>query len=595
VSDRTDIEQVRARLDIVAVISRYLTLTKSGSSFKGRCPFHKDDTPSFVVSPEKGLWHCFGCGEGGDVFGFLMKAERLSFAEALERLAEEAGVRLTRSSSGELESLHEIMDAASKHFQRSLAQSPRAARAREVLTERGFPQETWPRYALGYAMPSWDDIKRKLVPTFGLPSLVSLGLVVRTEERSYDRFRDRIMFAILDLAERTIGFGGRAFDGTPKYLNSPTTTLFDKGRHLYGMSWARDALQASRSAVLVEGYTDVLSLHVVGIENAIGSMGTALTQAQADLLGRFADEVIIAYDRDAAGGAAALRGMTVLRDSGLDVRIAVLPEGNDPDTLARSGGAQGVREALNAAVPFHRHFAASLRERYDLTTHHGKEQALEEARSFFAQLRSITLRSELIDELHDLSGLPRDELRRDLARRRPRRQDRERPPRPPDAWDEETVLIAMAARGLTAWSELRKRVPAEAFSPRYRGVVALLDDAGDSGLEALGGELAEDQAQALSRLTLGELPFDPDNRELVEKAVHDAVTKLVDLPAIEARLSALREQIRRCTTEGNREQVDALQREYSEHVAKRRSLARQPTKGDEDARAHERPGDDPTD
>ena len=279
-SDRTDIERVRSRLDIVAVVSRYLTLTKAGSSFKGRCPFHKDDTPSFVVSPEKGLWHCFGCGEGGDVFGFVMKIERLSFGEALERLAGEAGVRLSRSSSGEQESLHAVMDAASAYFQRALAESPRAARAREVLTARGFPQETWPRFALGYAEPSWDGLKRHLGRSFDLPSLESLGLVVRSEQRSYDRFRDRIMFAILDLAGRTIGFGGRAFDGSPKYLNSPATPLFDKGRQLYGISWARDALQASRSAVLVEGYTDVLSLHVVGI-GLIRTMTTPLTMPPA--------------------------------------------------------------------------------------------------------------------------------------------------------------------------------------------------------------------------------------------------------------------------------------------------------------------------
>jgi len=295
-ADRTDIQAIKERIDIVAVISRYLSLSESGANYKGRCPFHKDDTPSFMVSPQKGLWHCFGCGEGGDLFGFLMKIERISFAEAAKRLAAEAGLSFEQRVDGQRERLRKINAEAADYFCHNLTEHAAGEKAREYLVGRGYQEESWSQFGLGYAVPGWDHLKAKFAERFGIKPLIDLGLLVQGKEGAYDRFRDRIIFPIYDLSGRTIAVGGRALQGEPKYLNSPKTDLFDKGRHLYGLFWARDALARRRCAILVEGYTDVLSLRCAGIPHAVGSMGTALTQSQANLLRRFVEEVVIVYD-----------------------------------------------------------------------------------------------------------------------------------------------------------------------------------------------------------------------------------------------------------------------------------------------------------
>ncbi|MCK5827714.1 DNA primase, partial [Candidatus Bipolaricaulota bacterium] len=295
---RADVKELKARLDIVSIISRYVTLIKSGAGFKAKCPFHKDDTPSMTVSAEKGLWHCFGCGEGGDVIGFVMKIERLSFIETVQRLAEEVGLSFESADDGVRDELRSVMADVANLFAKNL-RADAGEKARDYLSNRGYPESCWTDYGLGYALPGWDNVKRTFSRQ-GEEVLLKLGLLVKGDKGTYDRFRDRTIFPILDLSGRPVGFGGRTFDGEPKYLNSPQTPLFDKGRLVYGISWARDTMSETKIAVLVEGYTDVLSLHQAGITNAVGSMGTSLTQGQADLMKRFVDEVVICYDQDAA-------------------------------------------------------------------------------------------------------------------------------------------------------------------------------------------------------------------------------------------------------------------------------------------------------
>ena len=294
--DRAQIQEIKSRLDIAAIISRYVSLTPSGAGFKGKCPFHKDDTPSMTVSQEKGLWHCFGCGAGGDVIGFVMKIEHLSFAEALERLAQEAGVTLETASTGRRDEDRALIAEVAAYYAKNL-RGASGKPARDYLLSRGYGEQEWEAFKLGFALPGWDNVKKQF-SKYGEDKLISLGLLVKGEKGIYDRFRNRTIFTILDASGRPVGFGGRAFEDQPKYLNSPQTALFDKGRLVYGISWSRDALSKTRTAVLVEGYTDVITLHQAGLRNAVGSMGTALTQGQAELMKRFVDEVIIAYDQD---------------------------------------------------------------------------------------------------------------------------------------------------------------------------------------------------------------------------------------------------------------------------------------------------------
>lgn len=565
-ADRADVMAIKERIDIVSVISRYLALTKAGANYKGRCPFHKDDTPSFVVSQKKGLWHCFGCGEGGDLFGFLMKIERLSFPEAAKRLAAEAGLSLTQRIDGEKERLCTINAEVTAYFSQNLIEAAAGKKAREYLLGRGYPKESWETFGLGYALPGWEGLKTRFAKLYGLKTLTELGLLVEGKEGAYDRFRDRIIFTIYDLSGRPIAFGGRAFADEPKYLNSPKTDLFDKGRHLYGLHWAREALAARRTAILVEGYTDVLSLRLAGISHVVGSMGTALTQSQADLLGRFVEEVVIAYDRDAAGGAASLRGMRILHQSGLSVRVARLPEGDDPDSLIRRDGPERMLEVVETALPFHVFYVETIKKGHDVNTFRGKEHLLEEARGFYSQISSIPLRDAIVVTLAEALKMGESDVKRFLKGTQPHYL----------AKDEQTglglttpedVVLALLLQGKVTWEQAAELACPEDFSPAYRPIVEqVAANKGACDLGQLIPCLDEESARLASYLALAAVTFSDG-----EKALGDALAKLVKLPAIEEKLAEIKKEIERIEESGDRNRVDTLQRAYSALVTEKLS------------------------
>ena len=563
-ADRTDIQAIKERIDIVAVISRYLSLSESGANYKGRCPFHKDDTPSFMVSPQKGLWHCFGCGEGGDLFGFLMKIERISFPEAAKRLAAEAGLSLNQRVDGQREGLRKMNAEAATYFCHNLTEHAAGKKAREYLQDRGYPEASWKQFGLGYALPGWDHLKAKFAEHFGIKPLTDLGLLVQGKEGAYDRFRDRVIFPIYDLSGRPIAFGGRALQGEPKYLNSPKTDLFDKGRHLYGLFWAREALAIRRCAILVEGYTDVLSLRCAGIPHVVGSMGTSLTQSQANLLRRFVEEVVIVYDCDAAGGAASLRGISILHNSGLFVRVARLPEGDDPDSLIRRDGAERMLELTETALPFHSFYVETISTQHDLKTFRGKEQALEEARSFYSQLSSIPLRDAIVASLAETLKMGESDVKRFLRGKQQHYL----------AADEgsnlelgtpEDVVLALLLQGRATWEQVGTLALPEDFSPAYHPIVeAIAKENGPCDLSQLVQHLDEESARLASYLALAPVTFSD-----AEKALHDALTKLVKLPAIEKKLAEMRKEIVEIEKTGDRNRVDALQRAYSALISQK--------------------------
>ena len=531
---RADVKEIKARLDVFSIISRYVTLTKSGSGFKGKCPFHKDDTPSMTVSVEKGLWHCFGCGEGGDVIAFVMKIERLSFIEAVRRLAEEVGMSFDATEDGARDELRSIMAEVANSFAKNL-RSDAGEKAREYLLNRGYPESCWMTYGLGYALPGWENVKRTF-SKHGEATLLKLGLLVQGENGIYDRFRDRTIFPILDLSGRPVGFGGRAFEGEPKYLNSSQTPLFDKGRLVYGISWARERMSQMRTAVLVEGYTDVLSLQQADILNAVGSMGTSLTQGQAELLKRFVDEVVIAYDQDAAGSAASLRGMQILRNVGLNVRVARLPAGEDPDGLVRKGGAEAMQEVLDAALPFHEFFIESLKARHDVTTIRGKERLLEDAREFYRAIRSSALREEIEHQIAGLVDLSIESVRRELPRRSRPRDEESAAHELAEHWGVEEHLLALVLRGEVAWDVVASQLSPQDFSPVNRPIAECLA-AGLSDLSDLMSELDEEGARRASFYTLAPLEIN------VQRTIEDAKRWMGCLPAIEKQLAIIDREI----------------------------------------------------
>ena len=403
--------EIKERLDIVEVISAYVSLKKAGRSYKGLCPFHSEKTPSFVVFPDNQSWHCFGaCAAGGDVFSFVMKRENLDFGEALERLAARAGVQLQprseqRSADEQhLDRLRQIVGDAATYFNYLLNRAGEAVIARDYLERRGLLPATWEAWQLGYALDSWDALKDRLAGKgYTLEEIVEAGLVIQRDDGSgfYDRFRGRLMIPIRDVQGRTIGFGARVLRDDParpqpKYINSPQTPLFDKSNVLYGLDVARKAIRDANLAVIVEGYMDVLMSHQVGVSNVVAGMGTALTEAQMRLLKRYSSNLTLALDPDAAGDHAVLRGLEAARQTlerewqpvlgvtGLvrqesrlkaQLRIATLPRGFDPDELARQDVAAW-RRVIAEAQPIVDYYLALVGREEDLTGARGKANAV---------------------------------------------------------------------------------------------------------------------------------------------------------------------------------------------------------------------------
>ncbi len=349
-----NVKRIKEALDIVELISERVALRKVGQNYRGLCPFHSEKTPSFYVSPERQSYHCFGCGAGGDIFTFVMETEGIPFKEALEILASRGGITLERSSGGEVKKdLRSLLEVAREFYEKNL-QGSRGTLARDYLEGRKIPPEAWQAYGLGWSCQSWNDLAEHLRKEgFALRDALDAGLLISGDRGNYDRFRGRLIFPIQDVAGRTIAFGGRLVSGEgAKYVNSPEGSLYSKRRNLYLLHRAKKPMREKGEALLVEGYMDALRLHLAGFPEAVASLGTALSEEQGDLLRRFAGRVWVCYDADAAGQEAALRGMYILQSRGLDVRIMLLPSGEDPDSLvAAPEGAELFRELRKKALP----------------------------------------------------------------------------------------------------------------------------------------------------------------------------------------------------------------------------------------------------
>lgn len=350
-------ERVRDATDIVQLIGERVALRRSGRSFKGLCPFHTEKTPSFTVTPDRQIWHCFGCSRGGDVFAFLMEKDKLSFPEALRALADRAGIELPQPERGPqddvFDRIYQANALASDFFQASL-RAPAGAVAWEYLVGRGFEEPWLTSFQIGWAPEGWDGLTTALGKLLPAAVLEEAGLIVRRGDGSghYDRFRNRIIFPIASAAGKIAGFGARAIapEDTPKYLNSPETPVFRKGRLLYGLPAARAGIREQREAIVAEGYLDVMRLHAAGFTNAVSTCGTALTPDQARLLARLQVDVLLIMDGDDAGVRAADRALDPLLEAGLATRVLLLPRGEDPDSFLRREGASALRERLGSAL-----------------------------------------------------------------------------------------------------------------------------------------------------------------------------------------------------------------------------------------------------
>ena len=352
------IEEVRMKNDIVDVISQYVKLTRRGSSYFGLCPFHNEKTPSFSVTPSKQMYYCFGCGAGGNVYNFIMEYENYSFGEALSHLADRAGVELpkieysreAREKAEQRANLLEINKLAAQYFYYQLRREG-GKTAYGYLTGRGLSEETIRKFGLGYSDKYSDDLYKYLKGKGYSDELLRESGLFNVDERRgmYDKFWNRVIFPIMDVNNRVIGFGGRVMgDGKPKYLNSPETKIFDKSRNLYGLNVARTTRK--NYLILCEGYMDVIAMHQAGFTNAVASLGTALTSGHASLVKRYTKEVLLLYDSDGAGIRAALRAIPILREAGVTSRVVSLKPWKDPDEFIKNEGAEAFEERLNQAM-----------------------------------------------------------------------------------------------------------------------------------------------------------------------------------------------------------------------------------------------------
>lgn len=373
------VEHVRSQTDIVRVISEYLTLKKAGSNYKACCPFHTEKTPSFTVSSSKQMFYCFGCGAGGNVFGFLMRQEGYSFAEAVKHLADRLGIEIKESrfvpeQQRVREQLFDLYEFARGFYRRQLLKSSEAGHARAYLERRNLLGDAVQRFSLGYAPAGWNAfISEASKKGFSPELLLQGGLAKKNAEgRVYDVFRNRILFPILDIWGKAIAFGGRALEeNQPKYINSPETTIYKKGEVLYNLHQAKRSVSNKNCAYVVEGYVDAIRLALNGFENVVASLGTAFTQSQARLLRRYAPEVVLVFDTDSAGEAATGRGIEVLLSENLGVRVATLPSGKDPDDFLVEHGPEAFENCANKArnfVEFHIDNALSGRGGWDIDT-----------------------------------------------------------------------------------------------------------------------------------------------------------------------------------------------------------------------------------
>ncbi len=354
------IDEIRQRVDIVDVISEYVALKQAGSSYKGLCPFHKEKTPSFVVNQAKQFYHCYGCGAGGNVFTFLRQYEKYTFPETVRMLAKRAGIEIPtrpfrQKPTQELQHqdiLYQLHREAAHYFSTQLAQHVQGEKAREYLKQRGINDDMANVFSLGYALPAWDALWRTFRPKYSQEVLLQSGLIIKKKSGTgyYDRFRDRLMIPIHDDRGRIAAFGGRILgEGEPKYLNSPETPIFHKGRTLFGMYHAKDAVRREESILIVEGYFDMIIPYCCGVKNIAATMGTALTEYHLRQLQRYTNKVILVFDADPAGMKAALRTLDLFLPSRFEVRSVVLPQGEDPDSTIRKEGVEKFHTYINNA------------------------------------------------------------------------------------------------------------------------------------------------------------------------------------------------------------------------------------------------------
>ncbi len=411
------VDEIKNRCNIVDVIGRYVSLKRSGSGYMGLCPFHGEKTPSFSVSEQKQFYYCFGCGQSGDVIRFVEKIENVDFMTAVRRLSEQYGINMDDYGfrhEGRNSAIYEMNRIAALFYLHQLADRPNPGR--DYIMGRGLDLKTITRFGIGYAPDGWHSLLEHMTAKGYEPAqLVRAGLISSSGGRYYDKFRDRVMFPIINTRGKVIGFGGRILsDGQPKYLNTPESPVFSKRNHLFGLNLTRKHIAEQDAAIIVEGYMDMVSLYQHGITNVVATLGTALTTNQCNILSRYTRNVILSYDADQAGRNAALRGLEVIRTAGLNARVLHVTDGKDPDEYVRKYGRDAFLELTRQALPYADYRLAHVRALYDLSTQQGRIEYIKAAAAVIRDLDPLEAEFYL-KQVAEKEGIPEGALRREIA------------------------------------------------------------------------------------------------------------------------------------------------------------------------------------
>jgi DNA primase len=570
------INQIRDRTDIVEVVGQHVSLTRAGQNLKGLCPFHQEKSPSFTVSPSRQIFHCFGCGAGGNVFTFLTRITGASFPETVRELGKKVGIEVEETASqagphaAQAVRIEQLNKAAADWFRRNLNDDQAGAEARAYLASRGMLPSTIERFGIGVAPPEWDGLIKSLAKQgFAQNDLASAGLIIARDNGSgfYDRFRDRVIFTITDLRKRIVGFGGRVLgEGTPKYLNSPDTALFKKGQTLFALDVAREAVARTKTVIVVEGYFDAIALHQAGLTHTVATLGTALTSEHIQVLRRFASKVVLLFDPDAAGVRAALRGLDLFVNSGLGVKVVTLPVGEDPDTYVRKEGPDAF-DRLEERSPSLLDFALehSLKTA-EASTIEGRIRSVDEILRILQKSEHPIEREERIRLVAERLGISQQRLierypalvQKDGGQRDALRTTDVQPVLPIKGAPEERDLVYLLLQGQLTPADVR-RLQSEAFSiPACRIIVekALghLEQDGRIGLRRLLDIIVDDPdcGPLATELSMREEHFD-DPRAHIQGCLNT-----LDRKQAETVLRDLIAQLKTAEREGRTEDAQAL-------------------------------------
>ncbi|MBN2417557.1 DNA primase [bacterium] len=557
------IQEIREATDILEVISQHVTLKKRGKNYIGLCPFHSEKTPSFNVDPVRGFYKCFGCGEGGNVFSFLMQMERISFPEAVRTLANRAGIALPESSEDDSRLKEtELLYLANKHaaafYQRCLTATPEGKKALAYFSGRGFSDEMAQQFQVGYAPDSWDSLlisarKAGIKPE----TLLKAGLVIARKDGSgyYDRFRCRLMFPVLNPSGRVVGFGGRILkkgEKSPKYLNSPETAVYHKGRLLYGLHESKAGIRTEDRLMLVEGYTDVIRCHQCGAGFAVATSGTALTEEQAKLIARYTKNVYLVYDGDSAGFEAALRGADILFGAGLHVSVAPLPGGSDPDSYLKGKGPEAVAALLERGSGIIDFRLEGLKAAGRLTNTADKAEAAHGLMATVRRIQDPIEKNMVIKELAEKLGIEEKVLLEQSGRDDPsgRIIPAAAPVRPVDkstARAEKNLLRLLFEDSLLWGGKLyRLLTPDSFFTAEHRRLFTDIGSAREASRQAKPEELLDRYAAdpGMAHI-ISELMAEPlDENVDREKLAVDCIIRLKQA-GIEQRIQQVRDDLRR--------------------------------------------------